>query len=63
MNVGMNTQHNPRAASSRAVTYTVQQYLWPLWHAVLSTSDRAKAHALKDKLGERARVVEMKTTG
>jgi hypothetical protein len=33
--------------------------MWPLWHDVLSTSDRAKAYALKDRVGEKARVVEV----
>ena len=37
---------------------TVQRYLWPLWHDVLSTSDRAKAYALKANVGEKMRVVE-----
>ena len=50
------------ANSPGAIVYTVQRYLWPLWHDVLSTSDRAKAYALK---GDDARVVESvaKTTG
>ena len=54
----MKTQESPRAASPGAVMYTVQQYVWPLWHDVLSTGDRAKAYALKDRVGEKARVVE-----
>ena len=37
--------------------FTVQRYLWPLWHDVLSTSDRAKAYALKANVGEKMRVV------
>ena len=39
--------------------YTVQQYMWPLWHDVPSTSDRAKAYALKDKVGHNARVLKL----
>ena len=35
------------ANSPGDMVYTVQRYLWPLWHDVLSTSDRAKAYALK----------------
>ena len=52
------TRQNPLADSPSAIAYTVQQYLWPLWHDVLTTDDRAKASALKDKLGDKARVVE-----
>ena len=40
------------------IIYTVQQYMWPLWHDVLSTSDRAKAYARKDKVGDNARVLK-----
>ena len=53
------------ANSPGGKVYTVQRYLWPLWHDVLSTSDRAKAYALKANVGEKMRVVEAvgKTTG
>ena len=53
----MKTQQSP-ANSPGAFAYTVQQYLWPLWHDILTTGDRAKASALKDKLGDKGRVVE-----
>jgi hypothetical protein len=49
----MKTQESPSA-----IVYTVQQYLWPVWHDVLTTGDRTKASALKDKLGDKARVVQ-----
>ena len=45
------------ANSPGAIVYTVQRYLWPLWHDVLSTSDRAEAYALKGDVGQTARVV------
>jgi hypothetical protein len=51
--MGMKTQQSP----PRAIVYTVQQYLWQIWHDVLTTSDQAKASALKVKLGEKARVI------
>ena len=44
------------ANSPGAIVYTVQRYLWPLWHDVLSTSDRAKAYALKGDARARRRV-------
>ena len=54
----MRTQHKQPAYSPGAFVYTVQQYLWPLWHDVLTTSDRAKADELKNKLGDKARVLD-----
>ena len=47
-----------RANSPGAIVYTVQQYLWPLWHDVLTTGDRARASALKVRLGNKGRMVE-----
>ena len=54
----MNAQQGLSAGSPSAIVYTVQQFLWPVWHDVLTKSDWAKAIELKDKLGDKARVVE-----
>ena len=61
----MKTQESPCAVSAGAIMYTVQQFMWPLWHDLLSTSDRAKAFALKERVGDYARVVQSvgKATG
>ena len=46
----------PQEASPNAPVYTVQRYLWPLWHDILSTADYAKAESRVESLGKRGRI-------
>ena len=48
----------PDQAKPATVLYTVQEFRSGSWHDILSTPDEAAAHALKDVLGDNARVIE-----
>ena len=52
---------DPDQSTPATDLYTVQEFRSGSWHDILTTPDEAAAHALKDVLGDNARVIEARS--